>query len=167
MPKGAKGHAQHPAGDKPSLPQRGRRPKAEEILIHLMLKDEAVARSLKDQLQPGDFTDPLFRRAVQRIFDVLAATGSLDSRALAQEGEEELNRLFSYYAVLELEYDDPAKHCQDCVDSIKQQDPEKQMKRIVKALKEADLQGDTEEYKRLLEEQQQLCRRPGRRIPGM
>ena len=31
----------------------------------------------------------------------------------------------------------------DCVDLIKQQDPEKQMKQIVKALKEAEEQGKT------------------------
>jgi hypothetical protein len=41
------------------------------------------------------------------------------------------------------------------------------MKQIVKALKEADSKGNTEEYRRLLEMQQQLSRRPGRRIPGL
>jgi DNA primase len=164
MPKQVR-HATSPAGSKAAAPSRGHRPKAEEILVHLMLKDEGIARNLKAQVQPGDFTDPLFRRAVERIFQVLD-TGSLDLRALIQDCDEELNRLFSFYAVLEMEYDDPEKHCQDCVDVIKQQDPEKQMKQIVKALKEAEAQGKTEEYNRLLEIQQQLCRRPGRRIPG-
>ncbi len=167
MPKQGK-HAATPAGGaKASTPSRGHRPKAEEILVHLMLKDEGIARSLQTQLRPQDFSDPLFRRAVERIFGVLGATGSLDLRALMQDGDEELNRLLSHYAVLEMEYDDPGKHCQDCVDAIKQQDPERQMKQIVRALKDAEEQGNTAEYKRLLEEQQQLCRRPGRRIPGL
>ncbi len=165
MPKQGK-HAATTAA-KASTPSRGHRPKAEEILVHLMLKDEGIARRLQTQIQPRDFTDPLFRRAVERIFHVLDATkGSLELRALMQDGDEELNRLLSHYAVLEMEYDDPEKHCQDCVDVIKQQDPEKQMKHIVKALKDAEAQGDAAEYKRLLEIQQQLCRRPGRRIPG-
>jgi DNA primase len=166
MPKQGK-HATAPASAKLSTSLRGHRPKAEEILIHLMLKDESIARSLQTQLKPRDFTDPLFRRAVERIFEVLVTRGSLDLRALMQDGDEELNGLLSHYAVLEMEYDDPEKHCQDCIDAIKQLDPEKQMKQIVKALKEAEEQGNTAEYKRLLEVQQQLSRRPGRRIPGL
>jgi DNA primase len=165
MPKRGKQTAA--MGEQAVIFSRGHRPRAEEILLHLMLKDESIARSLQTQLQPLDFSDPLFRRAVERIFKVLGATGSLDLRALMQDGDEELNRLLSHYAVLEMEYDDPEKHCQDCVDAIRQLDPEKQMKQIVKALKDAEEQGNSPEYKRLLEIQQQLCRRPGRRIPGL
>jgi hypothetical protein len=146
---------------------RSRRPKAEETLVHLMLKDEGIAKGLLEQIRPEDFTDPLYRRAMERIFEVLRAGGTLESRELMQEGDEELNRLFSYYAVLEMVDEDPARSCRDCVELLRQQDPEKQMKQIVKALKEAEEQGNTAEYKRLLEMQQQLCRRPGRRIPGL
>ena len=166
MPK-QRAHTAPAMSEKAAAPLRAHRPKAEEILIHLMLKDEGIARSLQTQLQPPDFSDPLFRRAVERIFEVLGATGSLDLRTLMREGDEELNWLFSHYAVLEMEYDDPKKHCQDCIDAIKQQDPEKKMKQIVKALKDAEAQGNSPEYKRLLEIQQQLSRRPGRRIPGL
>lgn len=166
MPKQGK-HTGAALGAKTTGPSRGHRPKAEEILVHLMLKDEGIARTLQTQLHPRDFSDPLFRRAVERIYEVLGATGTLDLRALMKDGDEELNTLLSHYAVLEMEYDDPEKHCQDCIDAIKQQDPEKKMKQIVKALKDAEEQGNTAEYKRLLEVQQQLCRRPGRRIPGL
>ncbi len=165
MPKQAK-HPGPAAGATTQAPSRGHRPRAEEILVHLMLKDETIARNLQSQIKPQDFTDPLFRRMVQRIFDVLAATGSLDSRALMQDGDEELNGLLSHYAVLEMEYDDPEKHCQDCVEIIKQQDPEKQMKLLSKALEEARVRGDRAEFIRLAKEHQELSRRPGRRIPG-
>jgi DNA primase len=148
-------------------PQRSRRPKAEETLLHLMLRDEEIAKDLKQQIQPQDFTDPLYRRAAERIFELLGEKGVIDPHALPREGDEELNALFSYYAVLELVYEDPKRHCRDCVELLKQQDPEKKMKQIVRALKEAEQQGDREEYTRLLEMQQQLCRRPGRRIPGL
>ena len=144
-----------------------RRPKAEETLIHLMLKDEGIAKSLEGQIRPEDFTDPLFRRAAERIFEVLRGKDTLDPCTLLREGDEELNGLLSHYAVLEMIYEDPQRHCRDCVEVLRQQDPEKQMKQIVKSLKEAEEQGNTEEYKRLLELQQRLCRRPGRRIPGL
>jgi DNA primase len=153
--------------DQKRTPLLIRRPKVEETLLHLMLRDEEIAKSLMDQIRPQDFSDPVFRRAAERIFDVLKRENALDYRVLCREGDEELNALFSHYTLLETVYEDPQKHCRDCVEILKQQDPEKQMKRIVKALKEAEEQGNAEEHKRLLELQQQLCRRPGRRIPGL
>jgi DNA primase len=149
------------------LSERAGRSRAEEILIHLMLKDETMARDLRERIGPADFADPVFRRAVARIFEVLASQGRLDSRALRVEGDQELNNLISHYSVLEMDYDDPQKNSQDCVDLIKQQDPEKQMKQLVKAIREAEQRGDEEESRRLREQQQQLSRRPGRRIPGL
>ena len=148
-------------------PTLRRTPPAEETLIHLMLKDADIARTLKGQIEPEDFTDPLFRRAVQHVFAFLEKTDRLDSGTLLTDGDEELNNLISHYSVLEREYEDPQKNCRDCVELIKQADPEKKMKQIVKALKEADSTGNAEEYKRLLQMQQQLSRRPGRRIPGL
>ncbi|HUI45992.1 MAG TPA: DNA primase [Nitrospirota bacterium] len=167
MPKDPKRLESAPSQGRGAAPLLNRRPKAEETLLHLMLRDEGIAKSLEGQIRPQDFTDPLFRRAAERIFEVLREKNRLDHHALRREGDEELNALFSYYAVLEMVYEDPQKHCRDCVEMLKQQDPEKQMKQIVKALKEAEKQGNTEEYRRLLEMQQQLCRRPGRRIPGL
>jgi DNA primase len=149
------------------VPKWGHRPKAEEILIHLMLKDEEIARSLKEQIQPQDFTDPLFQRVVQRIFDALEKTGRLDMGTLIQDGDEELNSLISHYSVLEMNYHDPHKHCQDCVDIIKQQNHAKRMKALITAIKNAEVRGDSAELTRLIEEQNRLGRKPGRRIPGL
>jgi len=146
---------------------RSHRPRSEEVLIHLMLRDEGIAQNLKAQLQPQDFTDPLYRRAAARIFEVLGAGGRIEMSALVVEGDEELNGLLSHYSVLDLVYDDPEKSYQDCVALIKQQDPEKKMKQIVKAIKEAEARGDNDALARLIEEQQDLSRRPGRRIHGM
>jgi len=142
-------------------------PKAEEALLHLMLRDEGIAKELREQIQPRDFTDPLVRRAVERIFQVLEQSGGIDMHALVREGDDELNALFSHYAVLDMVYEDPQRHYRDCVALLKQRDPERKMKEIVKALREAEQQGNRTEYLRLLEIQQQLSRRPGRRIPGL
>jgi DNA primase len=146
---------------------RSHKPKAEEILIHLMLKDTAIARSLQQRIKPQDFTDPLYSRAAAKIFEVLDENGTVTISALLAEGDEELNRMISYYSVLEMVYDDPEKSCQDCVELIKQQDPEKKMKQIIRAIKEAELRGDSAELLRLIEEQKVLSKRPGRRIHGL
>jgi DNA primase len=169
MPKQTtKHHSVQVDGGVQAIPATGRRkPRAEEILIHVMLKDEEIARSLQEQLQPQDFTDPLYQRAAKLIFDTIAEQGRLDAGVLLRDGDEELKNLISYYSVLEMAYDDPASSCRDCVEAIKQKSPEKKMKLLIKAVQEADARGDRAEFVRLNQEQQELSRRPGRRIPGL
>jgi len=105
-----------------------------------MLRNDAVARSLAVRIAPEDFTDPLFRRAAERIFAVLGAGRSLDVRSLAVEGDDELNRLISHYAVLETDYADAGtngdleKACADCVERVKQQGSTKKMKTLLAAI---------------------------------
>ncbi len=170
MPKELKRQQPALAKTQTASPSQSHRPRAEEILVHLMLKDEAVARSLKDQIQPGDFTDPLFQRAARRIFDLLKEKGGFDTRALLSDGDEELNSVISHYSLLEMDYEDPAQHCRDCVDVIKQRDPEKKLKFLFKAIEEAEARGDTAEVARLLKDQNELGKRPdrklGKRVPG-
>ena len=148
----------------------GHRPKAEEILIHLMLKDEAIALTLKGQINSQDFSDPLFRRVVQRVFEVLDNGGRLDTRILLIDGDEELNKIISHYSVLETNYSDSDRNCRDCVDVIKQRDPEKKMKFLYRSIQEAETRGDTDEVARLMREQNELGKRPdrklGKRVPG-
>jgi uncharacterized protein (DUF2126 family) len=123
------------------------------MLIHLMLRDEAIARSLAEKIVPEDFTDPLYRRAAERIFAALAAGSGLDVRALAVAGEDELNRLFTHYSVMDAEYTDPHKTCADCVDRIKQQGSSKKIKALLAAIREAEARDD---QRRLAELQRQL-----------
>jgi DNA primase len=167
MPRQGKGPVHHETDKTTPATLRGHKPKAEEILIHLMLKDEMIARSLQERIKPQDFTDPLYRRAAAKIFEVLDSHCTFTVNALLAEGDEELNHIISHYSVLEMVYDNPEKSCQDCVELIKQQDPEKKMKQIIRAIKEAELRGDSAELLRLIEEQNDLSKRPGRRIHGL
>ncbi|MHB8844873.1 MAG: DNA primase [Nitrospirota bacterium] len=149
---------------------RGQRPRAEEMLVHLMLKDEAVARSLAEQIAPEDFTDPLYRRAAERIFSVLRSGAGLDPRALAVAGDDELNRLISHYSVLELAYSEQAetdqdrkasleKTCADCVGRLRQHGSAKKVRSIIAAIQEAEARGDKERLRALQEELVQMRRR--------
>jgi len=156
--------------------RKGHRPKAEEMLVHLMLRDENIARELSGQLTTQDFTDPLLQRAVKRIFEQLERGASFDLRLLQVEGDEELNRILTHYSVRELDWENECnssekeesknKSVKDCVALIKQHDPERQIKAITKAIQEAYEKGNIEEYRRLHAMQTELIRRPGRRIPG-
>ncbi|NTW65061.1 MAG: DNA primase [Nitrospirae bacterium] len=151
-------------------PHKGQRPRAEEMLIHLMLRDETIARSLSEQITPEDFTDPLYRRAAERIFSVVKSGGELHPRSLAVPGDDELGRLISHYSVLEIAYSDQTgtdqnqkvsleKTCADCVDRIRQHGSAKRMKSLLAAIHEAETRGDRERLRSLQEELVQIRRR--------
>jgi DNA primase len=155
----------------------GLRPRAEETLIHLMLRDEGLARRIVGEIAPEDFTDPLFQRAFKKISEVLASGSKFDIRTLSEEADTDLSKLFSYYAVLELDCEkqdgqerivaDKEKTCDDCLSTVKQADPEQKIKHIIRLIEEAEAKGDEKERCRLQALQIELSRRPGRRIPGM
>jgi DNA primase len=146
--------ARQPGESAPSAASRtGQRPRAEEMLVHLMLRDESIARSVAVKLAPGDFTDPLLRRAAERIFSVLSAGGQLDVRSLAVGGDDELNRLFSHFTVLDTEYMDPYKTSTDCIDRIRQQGSSERIKELLASIRQAESQGD---HQRLQDLQRQL-----------
>jgi DNA primase len=151
-------------------PHKGQRPRAEEMLIHLMLRDETIARTLSEQITPEDFTDPLYRRAAERIFSVMKSGGELHPRSLAVPGDDELGRLISHYSVLEIAYSDQTgtdqnqkvsleKTCADCVDRIRQHGSAKRMKSLLAAIHEAESRGDRERLRSLQEELVQIRRR--------
>lgn len=147
------------AAERPS-----QRPKAEEMLIHLMLRDTDIARRLAGQLLPEDFTDPLFRRLADRMFSVLAEGKTPDARSLAVEGDDEFNRLISHYAVLDAEYSDPEKTCSDCMDRIRQHSSDRRVKGLLAAIRDAESRGD---HAKLRELQEQLVQTRRQRQDGV
>lgn len=140
-----------------------RRPKAEEILIHLMLRDERTARGMRDQIRPEEFTDPLFRRAAERIYALLQKEGRLDSAALMEEADDELRQLISHFTVLDTDYEGTST---ELVDRIKLQNQERRIREIERAIRDAEARGDVDEVNRLIEEQNRLGRKSGRWSPG-
>ncbi len=146
-PAGPRERTAHAAADHPS-----RRPRAEEMLLHLMLRDEAVVRSVREQIGPEAFTDPLYRRAAERIFSAVADGKGLDPRALAVEGDEELNRLISHYSVLDTEYHDPDRTCADCIDRMRQQGSASRMQSLLAGIRDAESRGDKERLRSLQEQ---------------
>ncbi len=155
----------------------GQRPRAEETLIHLMLRDESLAKKITKEIASEDFTDPLFQRAFKKITDTLAKGLRPDIRTLSDNADNDLSKLFSFYAVLELDCEkqegqdrvraDKEKTCDDCLSTVKQADPEQKIKHIIKLIQEAEAKGDEKERCRLQAMQMELSRRPGRKIPGL
>jgi DNA primase len=155
--------------DPVAMPAVKRRPTAEEMLLHLMLREKSVARSLLEQITPEDFTDPLFRRAAERIFSVLRAGGEIHPRSLAVPGDNDLNQLFSHYSVLQIVNNDQEssndqklnleKTYTDCVERIKQHGSATKMKSLLMAIRDAESRGDREQLRSLQEQIVQIRRR--------
>ena len=47
-----------------------------------------------------------------------------------------------------MDYEDPEKHCDDCVDTIRQQNQVRKMKALIRAIKQAEAKGDKAELSR-------------------
>ncbi len=138
------------------------RPRAEEMLIHLMLRDEETANNMKGRIAAEDFSDPLLRRAAERIFSALTAGTGLTVRSLAVEGDDELNGLLSRYSVLDADYTDPQKIFADCVDRIKQQGSSRKVRALLNAIRDAEARGDGERLRILQQELLELRRADAR-----
>ncbi len=164
MPKQPRRPPQRPGGGRAKSPPQGMRPRAEEILLHLMLRDKDIASHVRSEIQPQEFTDEVYRRAAQRIFDALDEGKELGAGALLKDGDAELNSLIAHYSVLDMDYSDPHKTCLDCVERIRDHRRSMKMKTLVGAIKEAETKGDRAELRRLLEEQQSLIQ--GRIVKG-
>jgi DNA primase len=134
------------------------RPKAEEMLIHLMLRDDETALRIKDEIRPEEFTDPLYRRAAERVFEVVAQGRKLDSAALLREGDDELNRLISRFSMLDADCADQEKACRDCVEVVRQRNQEKAERALARSIQDAEARGDHQEVDRLQAERQHLIR---------
>jgi len=133
-----------------------------------VLDGDAARSSLAEQIAPDDFTDPLFRRAAERIFSMLKSGKGIDLRDISIEGDDELNRLLSHYSVLEIENSDQEstdqkmnleKTCADCVGRIKQHGSAKKMKSLLMAIHDAESRGDREQLRSLQEQIVQIRRR--------
>ena len=68
-------------------------------------RDESIARHLKDQISPSGFYGPAVQTGGSAHIRRHGCSGSIDLRSLQVEGDEEFNRVISYYSVLELEYE--------------------------------------------------------------
>jgi DNA primase len=146
------------ARERRPAPARGAimRPRAEEILLHLLLTDAESAAHLGREVSPADFTDPLFQRAAEMIFTALRDGRPLDAGGLFREGDDELNSLLARLAVLDAEYDDRDKTRRDCVDRIREQGLSRRMKSLSAAIRDAEARGNEAELRKLLEDQRRL-----------
>ena len=130
--------------------------KAEEMLIHLMLNDESIAKRVKDHLSPDDFKDPLFKRVTGIVYNVIES--GKEFNAVFKTEDAEMAGLFSALSMRELDYDDREQSFYDCVQKIKGAGIKERMKTLQEKLRIAEKNGDTDSINRILEEKTRLLK---------
>lgn len=135
------------------------RPKAEELLIHLMLKDKDIASEILDTLSPEDFTYIPFRIIVRAVRESLEKFKEvIPERLISNENDQEALSLLSELSLKEFEYEDLRKVMEDCLFRINLSEREKRLSEIQTRIKEAELRGEEENVLALLSEKQRLAK---------
>jgi DNA primase len=128
--------------------------KAEEMLIHLMLNDESIAKRVKDHLSPDDFKDPLFKRLTGIIYNVIESGREFNTVFKTEDAE--MASLFSALSMRELDYDDREQSFYDCVQKIKGAGIKERMKDLQEKLRIAEKNGDKDSSRQILEKMKLL-----------
>lgn len=135
------------------------RPKAEEILIHLMLKDKGLAIDILNNLSPEDFTYPKFKTIAKAIQNSLKRFDKvIPERFLSLEEDQEVFNILSELSIKEMEYEDVNKTIEDCLIHINLNEKKKRLSELQLRIKEAELRGEEEEIHALLLEKQRLAK---------
>ncbi|MBI5043818.1 MAG: DNA primase [Nitrospirae bacterium] len=124
--------------------------KAEEMLIHLMLNDESIAKRVKDHLSPDDFKEPLFKRVAGIVYNVIESGKEFNTVFKTEDAE--MASLFSALSMRELDYDDREQSFYDCVQKIKGAGIKERLQVLQQRLKDAEKSGDKDSRNRILEE---------------
>lgn len=128
--------------------------KAEEMLIHLMLNDESIAKRVKDHLSPDDFKEPLFKRLTGIIYNVIESGKEFNTVFKIEDAE--MAGLFSSLSMRELDYDDREQSFYDCVQKIKGAGMKERMKELQEKLRIAEKNGDKDSSRQILEKMKLL-----------
>lgn len=135
------------------------RPKAEEILIHLMLKDKDMASEILNALNPEDLTYPPFRTIAKAIETSLVKfKGIRPEKFINNEKDPEAFNLLSELSIKEMEYEDERKVMEDCLLHINNREKERRLSELQFKIKEAETKGTEEEVLTLLSEKQRLAK---------
>ena len=131
------------------------RPKAEEILLSLLIRDWALRKMVGDLLCVEDFTNPQFREIAGHL---LRSERDIHEIINSEECNQEIKDTMTKMAVNEMHFDSPEKTLSDCIRALQRSRLEKEFKEVEKEIAAAELGGPFEKVKELLLKKQELLR---------
>jgi DNA primase len=129
-------------------------PKAEEILLRLIISNGSLAGHVKDLMSVEDFSDPIIKRIISKIFKLLELKKELKIDNIIKEEEEDVKSLISKLLVDEilLSDDETQKAFKDCLTKIQSDGIAKKMNEIQKLIEKAGKEKNEKLKEQLLKE---------------
>lgn len=132
---------------------------AEKILLRLMLEDANTVNVVKENLRPFDFKNPDIRHLVETLFSMDAEGSIIDATKLINYLEDSVfSHVISFIVNDEFEIKDKERNLKDCINVIKKENRDNQLKDIQNRLSAAQKNGYRDEAKNLLEEFNKLIK---------
>lgn len=129
-------------------------PKAELTLLQLLINSPELIDSLKSYMEIADFTNPLVRRAIEKIQKLYSERGDLSINSIMDGDDEELRAIVSHAAMKEAPYSDETKDrtFKDCIYNVQKEGISKKLRDIRKMIADASREKNEELKDKLLEE---------------
>src|SRR3990172_514378 len=131
------------------------KPKAEEMLLGLLVKDWALRKMVGDILRVEDFTNPQFQEIAGHL---LRSERDIHEIINSEECNQEIKDTMTKMAVNEMHFDSPEKTLSDCIKVLQRNRLNREFKEVEKEIAVAELGGIFERVKELLLKKQELLR---------
>ncbi len=134
-------------------------PRAEEIVIRLMVHHPELIPILSKERIFKEFESPTLQRIAETLKDFYQKKGKLDLSEVLGNLEQDLKARLCDFAFRENELEgvDPGKILQDCVQKIREKRLRKEKYELVKKIREAEKQPEGKRLASLLKEHQELA----------
>jgi hypothetical protein len=131
------------------------KPKAEEMLLGLLVKDWALRKMVGDILRVEDFTNPQFQEIAGHL---LRSERDIHEIINSEGCNQEMKDTMTKMAVNEMYFDSPEKTLSDCIKVLQRNRLDREFKEVEKEIAAAELGGIFERVKELLLKKQELLR---------
>ncbi len=132
------------------------RPKAEEILVCLIIKDWDLRRMVGDVLCVEDFTDPQFKEIARYL---LNSDKDIHTIINSEVCNQDIKDIMTKMAVHDAQFDLPEKTLSDCIRVLQRNRLEGELKQVEKEIVSAELGGPFEKVRDLLQIKQGLLQK--------
>jgi DNA primase len=141
-------------------------PKAEKMLIKLILEDAQIIKSIKDHIAPFDLQDKRLQKILELVFQLYDSYKNLKPNQIINYlDDSECSRLISELSseeTLTCEMGDRENIIKDCLKQIESNNAKLKCHSLQIQIKNAEEKGDIEQVNKLISEFNKLVKKKGK-----
>jgi DNA primase len=141
-------------------------PKAEEMVIHLMVQHPEIIPAISKEGVLKEFESPILQKIAEALEDLYQRRGKFNLPQALANFDEDLKGWLSEFAFQEngLEGEDRGKILEDCIQKIREKKVKKEKGELQRRIKEADKQQGDKGLNPLLKQKLELARKGERAL---